>query len=198
MDGRPGGGGAGGPAEIIAGIRGDIREYTWREQPRLWHYLQSGDAGDAGQDGGNVSLKAHLAAAVGDQEARLELLLKGFGAALCAMLHMKPEELDGNMPAASLGIGSLVAVRIKEGFTHQVGVEVPVPKVTSANTSSVELRKDVLAGWRKQIQALFRTSTLNEPAFCLSLSPSFLAFLFFFPCVHSVLQPRHSDFRRMP
>ncbi|KAL8364893.1 hypothetical protein RB595_003939 [Gaeumannomyces hyphopodioides] len=147
---RPGGAG---PAEIIAGIRGDIREYTWREQPRLWHYLQSDDAGDAGQDGGNVSLKAQLATAAGDQDACLELLLKTFGAALCAMLHMKPEELDSKMPVASLGIDSLVAVRIREWFMHHVGVEVSVLKVMSANTALVELCKDVLAGWRKQIEA---------------------------------------------
>jgi NAD(P)-dependent dehydrogenase (short-subunit alcohol dehydrogenase family) len=152
VGGRPRGGG---PAEIITGIRGDIRAYSWREQPRLWHYLQSDeDGGEAtNQDGGNVSLKAQLAAAVGDQEACLELLLKGFGSALCAMLHMKPEELDSNLPVASLGVDSLVAVRIREWFMHSVGIEVSVLKVMSDNTALVELCKDVLAVWRKQVEA---------------------------------------------
>ena len=152
VGGRPRGGG---PAEIITGIRGDIRAYSWREQPRLWHYLQSDeDGGEAtNQDGGNISLKAQLTAAVGDQDACLELLLKGFGSALCAMLHMKPVELDINMPVASLGIDSLVAVRIREWFMHYVGIEVSVLKVMSANTALVELCKDVLAVWRKQVDA---------------------------------------------
>lgn len=152
IGGRPRGGG---PSEIITGIRGDIRAYSWREQPRLWHYLQSEeDGGEAtNQDGGNVLLKAQFAAAVGDQDACLELLLKGFGSALCAMLHMKPEEFDSNMPLASLGIDSLVAVRIREWFMHYVGVEVSVLKIMSANTALLELCKDVLAVWRKQLEA---------------------------------------------
>ncbi|KNG44008.1 polyketide synthase [Stemphylium lycopersici] len=140
------------PPEIIIGVRGDIRAYTWREQPRLWHYLQSDEDGSdaSNQNGGNISLKAQLAAAAGDQDVCLELLLTSFGSALCAMLHMKPEELDSNMPVASLGIDSLVAVRIREWVMHYVGVEVSVLKVMSANTALVELCKDILAVWRKQ------------------------------------------------
>ncbi|PNH61906.1 hypothetical protein VD0001_g9598 [Verticillium dahliae] len=151
VGGRPAGGR---PAEIITGIRGDIRAYSWREQPRLWHYLRSDDdAAHAGRDGPDVSLKAQLAAAAADHDACLELLLKAFGAALCAMLHMKPDELDSNMPVASLGIDSLVAVRVREWFMHHVAVEVSVLKVMSANTALVDLAKDVLAVWRKQLEA---------------------------------------------
>lgn len=89
---------------------------------------------------------------MGDQDACLELLVKGFGSALCAMLHMKREELDSNMPVASLGIDSLVAVRIREWLMHYVGIEVSVLTVMSANTALVELCKDVLAVWRKQVE----------------------------------------------
>lgn len=80
---------------------------------------------------------------MGDQDTCLELLLKGFGSALCAMLHMKREELDSNMP---------VAVRIREWLMHYVGIEVSVLTVMSANTALVELCKDVLAVWRKQVE----------------------------------------------
>lgn len=68
------------------------------------------------------------------------------------MLHMKREELDSNMPVASLGIDSLVAVRIREWLMHYVGIEVSVLTVMSANTALVELCKDVLAVWRKQVE----------------------------------------------
>nr|ALQ32784.1 putative polyketide synthase [Fusarium babinda] len=141
--------------DLITGIRGDIRTYSWREQPRLWHYLQSEEDGDdsTALEGGNVSLKVQLASSAADQDACLELLLAGFTSALCGMLHMKLEELDTNVPVASMGIDSLVAVRIREWFMQQVGVEVSVLKVMSLNTVLVDLCKDVLAVWRKQVKA---------------------------------------------
>ncbi|KAF9775208.1 hypothetical protein IL306_006708 [Fusarium sp. DS 682] len=143
---------AGDRHDLITGIRGDIRNYTWREQPRLWHYLQSEDDGDdaTAQEGSNASLKVQLASSVADPDACLELLLAGFTSALCGMLHMKPEELDTNVPVASIGLDSLVAVRIREWFMQQVGVEVSVLKVMSLNTALLDLCKDVLAVWRKQ------------------------------------------------
>nr|ALQ32968.1 putative polyketide synthase [Fusarium sp. NRRL 25184] len=146
---------AGDRHDLITGIRGDIRTYTWREQPRLWHYLQSEDDGDdaAAQEGNNASLKVQLALSVADPDVCLDLLLAGFTSALCGMLHMKPEELDTNVPVASIGIDSLVAVRIREWFMQQVGVEVSVLKVMSLNTAVLDLCKDVLAIWRKQVKA---------------------------------------------
>ncbi|KAF4442643.1 putative polyketide synthase [Fusarium austroafricanum] len=141
--------------DLITGIRGDIRTYTWREQPRLWHYLQSEEDDDETTDveGSNASLKVQLASSVADPDACLELLLVGFTSALCGMLHMKPEELDTNVPVASMGIDSLVAVRVREWFMQNVGVEVSVLKVMSLNTSLLDLCKDVLAVWRKQVKA---------------------------------------------
>jgi hypothetical protein len=66
---------------------------------------------------------------------------------------MKPEELDTDVPAASIGIKSLVAVRVREWFKQQVGVEVSVLKVMSLNTPLLALCKDVLPIWRKQVKA---------------------------------------------
>ncbi|KAG5764440.1 hypothetical protein H9Q72_007485 [Fusarium xylarioides] len=141
--------------DLITGIRGDIRTYTWREQPRLWHYLQAEDDSDdaTAKEGSNAPLKAQLASSVADPDVYLELLLGGFTSTLCGMLHMKPEELDTNVPVASIGIDSLVAVRVREWFMQQVGVEVSVLKVMSLNTPLLALCKDVLAIWRKQVKA---------------------------------------------
>ncbi|KAF4333414.1 polyketide synthase [Fusarium beomiforme] len=146
---------AGDRHDLITGIRGDIRNYIWREQPRLWPYLQSGDDGDdaTAQEGSHASLKVQLASSVADPDDCLELLLAGFTSALCGMLHMKPEELETNVPVASIGLDSLVAVRIREWFMQQVGVEVSVLKVMSLNTALLDLCKDVLAVWRKQVKA---------------------------------------------
>ncbi|CVL03383.1 probable polyketide synthase [Fusarium mangiferae] len=146
---------AGDRHDLITGIRGDIRTYTWREQPRLWHYLQSEDDSndETAKEGSSASLKIQLASSVADPDACLDLLLGGFTSALCGMLHMKPEELDTNVPVASIGIDSLVAVRVREWFMQQVGVEVSVLKVMSLNTPLLALCKDVLAIWRKQVKA---------------------------------------------
>jgi NADP-dependent 3-hydroxy acid dehydrogenase YdfG len=146
---------AGDRHDLITGIRGDIRTYSWREQPRLWHYLQAEDENDddTAKEGSNAPLKVQLASSVADADVCLELLLGGFTSALCGMLHMKPEELDTNVPVASIGIDSLVAVRVREWFMQQVGVEVSVLKVMSLNTPLLALCKDVLAIWRKQVKA---------------------------------------------
>ncbi|SCV48701.1 related to polyketide synthase [Fusarium fujikuroi] len=146
---------AGGRHDLITGIRGYIRTYTCREQPRLWHYLQSEDDSndETTKEGSSASLKIQLASSVADPDACLDLLLGGFTSALCGMLHMKVEELDTNVPVASIGIDSLVAVRVREWFMQQVGVEVSVLKVMSLNTPLLALCKDVLAIWRKQVKA---------------------------------------------
>ncbi|KAG4291664.1 hypothetical protein FPRO06_12917 [Fusarium proliferatum] len=124
---------AGDRHDLITGIRGDIWTYTWQEQPRLWHYLQSEDGSDdaTAKKGSNASLKVQLASSVADPDACLALLLGGFTSALCGMLHMKSEELDTNVSVASIDIDSLVAVRVREWFMQQ----------------------DVLAIWRKQVKA---------------------------------------------
>ncbi|RKL22779.1 hypothetical protein BFJ72_g14629 [Fusarium proliferatum] len=146
---------AGDRHDLITGIRGDIWTYTWQEQPRLWHYLQSEDGSDdaTAKEGSNASLKVQLASSVADPDACVALLLGGFTSALCGMLHMKSEELDTNVPVASIGIDSLVAGRVREWFMQQVGVEVSVLKVMSLNTPLLALCKDVLAIWRKQVKA---------------------------------------------
>lgn len=68
-------------------------------------------------------------------------------------MQIKPGEFNSSMPVASLGTDSLMAVRIREWCIHHVGVEVSVLKVMSANTAVMELCRDVLAVWRKQVQA---------------------------------------------
>lgn len=145
----------GGPVAFITGIRDDMIHHSWHHHPRLWHYLKSDDGdnddGTAKADGA-VSLQAQLAAAVGDENTCLELLLQHFGLALCAILHTRPDELETNLPVASLGIDSLVAVRVREWFMHHVGVELSVLKIMSANVTQVELCKGVLATWRRQIE----------------------------------------------
>lgn len=137
-------------AELITGIR-TVFQGEWRDDPRLACYSgQQQLQDDAGQEvaAGSASVKAQLAAAA-DQAECLLVLEKGFRVALGNMLEIHPEQLDGNMPVVSLGIDSLVAIRIREWFLKELGVDVPVLKVMSDSYSMSRMCDDVLVDWRK-------------------------------------------------
>ncbi|KAF1838971.1 hypothetical protein BDW02DRAFT_487984 [Decorospora gaudefroyi] len=148
IGGQPG---SGQPAELIAGLKSGIQA-PWRQQPRLEHYLISdeGPDEDSGEKtNGHVSIKAQLAASREDQETCLSILVAGFSLAVETILYMKPGEMDVRMSVANLGIDSLVAIRMREWFSQEIGVDVSVVKILSVNTSMLELCRDVLAMWRR-------------------------------------------------
>ncbi|KAF2794869.1 ketoacyl-synt-domain-containing protein [Melanomma pulvis-pyrius CBS 109.77] len=138
------------PAELIVGLKSGIQA-SWRQQPRLQHYLVSDDGDEDVEEGagGRTSLKTQLDDAREDQDACLAILIVGFSAAVESMLHMKPGEADVSTSVANLGIDSLVAITMREWFQKEIGVDVSVIKVLSVNTSMTDLCKDVLASWRR-------------------------------------------------
>lgn len=139
------------PAELIVGLKNGIQA-SWRQQPRLQQYLVSeeGEEEDNGQGANShASINAQLAAAKEDQDACLAIIVAEFSAAVAVMLYMKPSEVDTSMSVANLGIDSLVAIRMREWFLKEIGVEVSVIKVLSVNTSLIDLCRDVLATWRR-------------------------------------------------
>ncbi|KAI5462039.1 hypothetical protein BGZ63DRAFT_463158 [Mariannaea sp. PMI_226] len=145
--GRPG---SGQPAELITGIR-TVFKGTWRDDPRLSCYLGQQllqDEGVQEQAADSISVEAQLAAAEEPTE-RLAILERCFAQALGNMLEISPEQVDSNMPVASLGIDSLVAIRIREWFLKEVNIEVPVLKLMSVSHSLSRICDDVLVDWRK-------------------------------------------------
>jgi acyl transferase domain-containing protein/short-subunit dehydrogenase len=136
--------------QLIVGLKNGIQA-TWRQQPRLQHYLVSEEGEEEEEQGANshASVKAQLSAAQEDQDACLSILVAEFSNAVAVMLYMKPDEVDSSMSVANLGIDSLVAIRMREWFLKEVGVEVSVIKVLSVNTSLTELCRDILATWRR-------------------------------------------------
>ncbi|KAI0445800.1 hypothetical protein F4803DRAFT_108074 [Xylaria telfairii] len=137
-------------AELITGIR-TVFQGEWRDDPRLSCYSgqqQLQDDADNAQAAGAVSVKAQLAAAEDPAEC-LSILENCFALALGNMLEIDPEQLDSNMPVASLGIDSLVAIRIREWFLKEMGVDVPVLKVMSDSYSMSRMCDDVLVDWRR-------------------------------------------------
>ncbi|KAI0506256.1 hypothetical protein F5B22DRAFT_650963 [Xylaria bambusicola] len=149
--GRPGSGQTG---ELITGIR-PVFQGEWRDDPRLSCYSgqqqQQDDAG-AQQSGGAASIKSQLADAEDAAEC-LTILEQGFKIALGNMLEIDPQVLDSKLPVASLGIDSLVAIRIREWFLKEMGVDVPVLKVMSDTYSMSRMCDDVLVDWRKNNKA---------------------------------------------
>ncbi len=129
-------------ASKLLGVNSRVFSNTWCPRDAT-----NNDAADSAN--GNSSIKAQLAAAKEDQDACLAILIGGFSAAVGAMLYMKAGEVDASMSVANFGIDSLVAIRMREWFLQEVGVEVSVVKVLSTNTSLTELCRDVLAAWRR-------------------------------------------------
>ncbi|KAH7370426.1 hypothetical protein BKA65DRAFT_387250 [Rhexocercosporidium sp. MPI-PUGE-AT-0058] len=137
-------------AELITGIR-TVFQGEWRDDPRLSCYTgqqQLQDDSSQGQAAGSVSVKGQLAAAEDPAEC-LVILEKCFAVALGNMLEMDPEQMDSSMPVASLGIDSLVAIRIREWFLKEMEIDVPVLKVMSDSISMSRMCDDVLVDWRK-------------------------------------------------
>ena len=136
--------------ELITGIR-RIFEDERREDPRL-----SGYSGQQGEQEAESSEKTHAIISVGVQLAAaedpvecLDVLVKCFSFALGNLLELDPEKLDNNSPVSSLGIDSLVAIRIREWFLREIGVDVPVLKIMSDTHSMLRLCEDVLVDWRR-------------------------------------------------
>ncbi|KAI1736364.1 hypothetical protein F4680DRAFT_265421 [Xylaria scruposa] len=145
--GRPG---SDQPAELITGIR-TVFQGEWRDDPRLSCYSgqqQLQDDPSQAQAAGLASVKAQLAEAEDPAEC-LTILENCFALALGNMLEIDPAQLDSKMPVASLGIDSLVAIRIREWFLKEMGVDVPVLKVMSDSYSMSRMCDDVLVDWRK-------------------------------------------------
>ncbi|KAL4881198.1 hypothetical protein BJY04DRAFT_218375 [Aspergillus karnatakaensis] len=139
-------------AELITGIRTAFQG-EWRDDPRLSYYLgqqelQEDDSSRQAQSGLSASVKAQLAD-VTDPAECLSIVEKCFAQALGNLLELDPEGLDSNMPVANLGIDSLVAIRIREWFLKQMGVDVPVLKIMSDTYSMSRMCEDVLVEWRK-------------------------------------------------
>ncbi|KAM0285942.1 hypothetical protein ACHAO9_008534 [Fusarium lateritium] len=137
------------PAELITGIR-TVFQGEWRDDPRLSGYLgqqQLGNESAKGQAVEQVSVDTQLNAADNPADC-LPILEKRFAQALGNMLEIDPEQVDGNMPVTSLGIDSLVAIRIREWFMKELGIEVPVLKIMSVGHSLSRVCDDVLVDWR--------------------------------------------------
>jgi len=135
-------------SDLITGIK-PVAQGEWHEDPRLSSYGVIEVHDELGQKAGAgfVSVKAQLAA-VEDPAEHLGILEKCFGLALGNLLEIDPEALDSSMPVASLGIDSLVAIRIREWFLKETGVDVPVLKIMSNTYSVLRMCEDVLGNWQ--------------------------------------------------
>ncbi|KAL8719922.1 MAG: hypothetical protein Q9225_003151 [Loekoesia sp. 1 TL-2023] len=146
--GRPGSDQTAETAELITCIR-TIFLGEWRDNPRLSCYSgqqQLQDDSSQEQAAGSVSVKTQFAAAEDPAEC-LIVPKKCFALALGNLLEIDPEQLHSNMPVVSLGIDSLVAIRMREWFLKEMSVDVPVLKFMSDSYSMSRMCDDVLVDW---------------------------------------------------
>jgi NAD(P)-dependent dehydrogenase (short-subunit alcohol dehydrogenase family) len=148
--GRPG---SDQPAELITGLK-TVFQDEWRDDPRLSCYTGQQELEDSSNQGNStsISVKAQLDAAEDPAEC-LAILEKRFANALSNLLEIDADTLDSSTSVASLGIDSLVAIRVREWFLKELGVDVPVLKVMSDTYSMSRMCDDVLVGWRKLKQS---------------------------------------------
>ncbi|KAK5657220.1 hypothetical protein OQA88_3278 [Cercophora sp. LCS_1] len=148
--------------ELITGLRTVFEgEKQQPQDPRLARYLRDdeGDDADANVERGAaaMSVQAQLTEVgaandnndddVGQQRAVLE---KAFAIALGKLLEMDPATIDPARPVASLGVDSLVAIRIREWMLREMAVDVSVIKIMSDTYPMSRMCDDVLVSWRKQ------------------------------------------------
>ncbi|KAH7014517.1 uncharacterized protein B0I36DRAFT_299443 [Microdochium trichocladiopsis] len=155
-----------GGGELITGLRTVFDgEKQQAQDPRFARYLRDeadddGDASAAARGGAGaaaMSVQAQLAevgtAAAGDNDTTAKqraVLEKAFAVALGRLLDMDPDAIDPARPVASLGVDSLVAIRIREWMLREMGVDVSVIKVMSDTYPMSRMCDDVLVSWRKQ------------------------------------------------
>lgn len=143
--------------ELITGLRTVFEgEKQQPQDPRLARYLRDdeGDYLDATAERGAaaMSVQAQLAEVGADDDAGQQraVLEKAFAIALGKLLEMDPAAIDPARPVASLGVDSLVAIRIREWMLREMGVDVSVIKVMSDTYPMSRMCDDVLVSWRKQ------------------------------------------------
>lgn len=173
--GQPGG--SGHALELTCNFRTGIAG-PWRDNPRMWHYFTPGSEkkrlaaaaaadGHGGDDGDEQPHSEHdgksvadllaaaaAAAAAAEDDAAAAVAVQAtlercFARELHSMLQVDASRIDKNMPVASLGVDSLVAVQIRSWFLKEVGVEIPVLKILADNSSFTQLCRDALAGRRR-------------------------------------------------
>ncbi|EAQ87449.1 hypothetical protein CHGG_04068 [Chaetomium globosum CBS 148.51] len=136
-------------AELITGLR-TVFEGETSKDARLARYLRDDEGDDlgAGAEGGGaaMSVQAQLREVGADDDAGQQrvVLEKAFAIALGKLLEMDPETIDPARPVASLGVDSLVAIRIREWMLREMGVDVSVIKVMSDTYPMSRMCDDVL------------------------------------------------------
>ena len=143
--------------ELITGLRTVFEgEKQQPQDARLARYLRDdeGDDLDAGAERGAaaMSVQAQLAEIGADDDAGQQraVLENALAIALGKLLEMDPAAIDPSRPVASLGVDSLVAIRIREWMLREMGVDVSVIKVMSDTYPMSRMCDDVLVSWRKQ------------------------------------------------
>ncbi|KAJ5993159.1 hybrid NRPS/PKS enzyme [Penicillium sp. IBT 35674x] len=135
----------------------------WVEDPKFSHYLldRSSSAGAVNVADAGDSVKAALLEARSDKDA-ITIVLD----ALLAMLHKRlrlpsDESVPADVAIVELGVDSLVAVEMRQWFSEEFDVNIPVMKMLGGATLA-HLAEDVVNEMAADLIPLVKPSTFEE------------------------------------
>ncbi|KAK4063043.1 hypothetical protein Trihar35433_8838 [Trichoderma harzianum] len=109
----------------------------WEGNPRFSHFMRKETSGnEVSKDRAlDTDYKQRLQSDE-SEDSLIEMVQQIFGRKLEAMMQLSPNSINLNVPLIDLGVDSLLAVEIRSWFLKKLGMDVPVLKVLSGDTTA--------------------------------------------------------------
>ncbi|KAE8153458.1 hypothetical protein BDV25DRAFT_136914 [Aspergillus avenaceus] len=129
--------------EIIIGLERFINcpdaqiRPPWEHNPRFSHYVTQPqiEQKQAAVKTEVTSVRDGLKVA-GSEEVAISIMQEAFGRKLESMMQLPLSSVNLNVPLIDLGCDSLLAIEIRRWFMKEIGIDVPVLKVLSGDTTA--------------------------------------------------------------
>ncbi|KAL4903195.1 hypothetical protein BDW74DRAFT_180062 [Aspergillus multicolor] len=131
--------------EIILGLEPFVDSTTatnrppWEHNPKFSHYvsrpLMQDAAATTQAEATTADMKQLLKSAV-SEEGVIPIVQEAFARKLESMMQLPANSVHMNVPLIDLGCDSLLAIEIRRWFIKEVGIDVPVLKVLSGDTTA--------------------------------------------------------------
>ncbi|KAH0529049.1 hypothetical protein TsFJ059_003849 [Trichoderma semiorbis] len=109
----------------------------WEGNPRFSHFMRKeASSNEVSKDRAlDTDYKQRLQSDE-SEDSLIEMVQQIFGRKLEAMMQLSPNSINLNVPLIDLGVDSLLAVEIRSWFLKKLGMDVPVLKVLSGDTTA--------------------------------------------------------------
>ncbi|KAM6481637.1 hybrid PKS-NRPS [Trichoderma sp. SZMC 28011] len=109
----------------------------WEGNPRFSHFMRKeASSNEVSKDRAlDTDYKQRLQSDE-SEDSLIDMVQQIFGRKLEAMMQLSPNSINLNVPLIDLGVDSLLAVEIRSWFLKKLGMDVPVLKVLSGDTTA--------------------------------------------------------------